>query len=130
MRDFVGAGWDFPPSLSVSGGVALVTGLDEIEGALRSILSTAPGERLMRPDFGCAAWDYVFDPMNANTVSLVEQAVREAVKRWEPRVELLDVHATAVGSGFVVDLAYRVKATNDRRNLVHPFYVVAGEEPT
>lgn len=128
MTDFIGAGWTFPPSLSLDGGVSLITGMDEIEGALRAILSTAPGERLMRPDFGCAAWDHVFDPVNANTVGLVEQSVIEAVRQWEPRVEVLDVTASAANNGLVVDIGYRVKATNDRRNLVHPFYAITDEE--
>ena len=128
MTDFIGAGWAFPPSLTADGGLSLVTGMDEIDGALRSILATAPGERLMRPDFGCAAWDHVFDPVNANTVGLVEQAVVEAVRRWEPRVDVLDVTVSAETNGLIVDLGYRVKATNDRRNLVHPFYAITGED--
>lgn len=126
MTDFIGSGWAFPPS--ADGGMRLVSGMEEVEGALRSILSTAPGERLMRPDFGCAAWDHVFDPLDANTIGMVEQAVVEAVRRWEPRVEALAVTATAGSDGLLVELDYRVKATNDRRNLVHPFYVITGEE--
>lgn len=128
MTDFIGTGWAFPPRVSARGGMALVAGTDEIDGALRMILSTAPGERVMRPEFGCAAWDHVFDPANGSTIGLIEQAVSDAVRRWEPRVEVSAVTATAVGDGVVVDLAYRVKATNDRRNLVHPFYAITGEE--
>ena len=128
MSDFIGSGWAFPPTVSARGGIALLTGTDEIDAALRMILSTAPGERVLRPDFGCAAWDHVFDPGNGTTIGLVEQAVDDAVRRWEPRVEVLGVRATAVDDGLVVDLAYRVKATNDRRNLVHPFYAITGEE--
>ena len=130
MTDFIGSGWAFPPTVSARGGLALVTGTDEIDGALRMILSTAPGERVMRPDFGCAAWDHVFDALNPNTLGLVEHAVQDAVRRWEPRVEVLEVTATGAGDGIVVDLSYRVRSTNDRRNLVHPFYVIAGEEAT
>lgn len=128
MSDFIGSGWAFPPRLSPGGGVALVSGVEEIEGALRMILSTAPGERLMRPDFGCAAWDHVFDPVNGATIGLIEQAVGDAVRRWEPRVEVLAVTGAPAGAGVIVDVAFRVKATNDRRNLVHPFYAIAGEE--
>lgn len=128
MSDFIGSGWAFPPTVSSRGRVALVAGTDEIDSALRMILSTAPGERLMRPEFGCAAWDHVFDPANGNTLGLVEQAVGDAVRRWEPRVELVAVTATAVGDGVVVDVSYRIKSSNDRRNLVHPFYAITGEE--
>jgi uncharacterized protein len=128
MSDFIGSGWAFPPRLSARGGLALVSGVAELEGALRMVLSTAPGERLMRPDFGCAAWDHLFDPLNGTTIGLVEQAVADAVRRWEPRVEVVAVTARPTGDGVLVDLTYRVKATNDRRNLVHPFYAITGEE--
>jgi uncharacterized protein len=128
MTDFVGSGWAFPPSLSARGTVALVSGLDELEAALRMILCTAPGERVMRPDFGCAAWDHVFDPVDGNSMGLIEQAVSEAVRRWEPRVEVLDVRAFPVGDAVHVDLTYQVRASNDRRNLVYPFYAISREE--
>jgi uncharacterized protein len=128
MTDFIGCGWAFPPAPSLRGGIALVTGRSAIEAALRMILSTAPGERVMRPEFGCAAWDHVFDVVNSTTLGMVEQAVGDAVRRWEPRIELLAVTARAVDDGVVADLSYRVKATNDRRNLVHPFYEIAGRD--
>jgi hypothetical protein len=94
------------------------------------ILSTAPGERLMRPMFGCAIWNLLFEPINANTLGLMAEAVREAVGRWEPRVELEDVRVLpdhrAEGK-VLIELDYLTKATNDRRNLVFPFYVIPRE---
>jgi phage baseplate assembly protein W len=76
-------------------------------------------------------WEQVFAPVDANTLGLIEQAVREAITRWEPRVEATTVQALAAADGARVDIeiAYRVVATNDYRNLVYPFYVIPHEEP-
>jgi uncharacterized protein len=128
--DFIGVGWGFPGRTTATGAVRLVSGTEELDSALRLVLSTAPGQRLMRPDFGCSMWDQVYAPLTPDTLGLVEQAVREAVERWEPRVELERVEATADHElGAVqVQLDYRVAATNDRRNLVYPFYVIPREE--
>lgn len=96
------------------------------------ILLTAPGERVMRPDFGCEIWDLMFAPLGPNTFGMMNHAVRRAVVQWEPRVDLLDVTIDPSGSeeGRVdIIVSYRVKATNDTRNLVHPFYVIPKEEP-
>jgi uncharacterized protein len=129
-RELIGAGWSFPGGVSSGGGVKLVTGGAEIDSAIRMILSTAPGERVMRPEFGCSMWDLVFAPLDPNTLGLIERTVREALARWEPRIRLERVAATAhPEEGLVsVELSYTVNATNDRRNLVHPFYVIPREE--
>lgn len=126
--DFVGRGIAFPLRAD-GGGLAFAAGGDGIDSSLRTILSTAPGERVMRPDFGCAIWELIFDPLNHNTVGLLAQRVREAVSRWEPRVDLerVDVTVGSSGADATIDLVYRVKATNDRRNLVYPFYVIPKE---
>ncbi|GAB2681767.1 GPW/gp25 family protein [Thalassiella azotivora] len=128
--DFIGRGWSFPTRITPTGAVRLVGGSDDIDAALRMILTTSPGERVMRPDFGCALWDQVYAPMTPSTLGLIEHAVREAVERWEPRVVLDRVEAVAdPAAGAVhVHLDYRVATTNDRRNLVHPFYVIPREE--
>jgi uncharacterized protein len=126
MSDFIGSGWGFPTTISRAGSVRLVSGVDEIDAAIRLILSTVPGERVMRPDFGCSMWTLVFAPLTSATLGLVEQSVKEAVERWEPRIDLEKVHATAdQGTGTVhIELAYRIRATNDVRNLVFPFYTI------
>jgi phage baseplate assembly protein W len=130
VGDLIGAGWDYPAKLTPSGSVRLVSGVEEIEAALRMILTTVPGERLMRPDFGCAMWEQVFAPVTPNTLGLIEQSVREAVVRWEPRIALDRVTAVPDGSDVVaIEIEYRVRATNDHRNLVYPFYVIPHEEP-
>lgn len=130
-HDFVGRGWAFPLRVSPRGGIALAGGTEEIDAAIRAILLTAPGERVMRPDFGCAIWDLLFAPIEANSLGLMSQAVREAIGGWEPRVELEDVRSSPSldAEGRVdIEVVYVIKATNDRRNLVFPFYVIPREE--
>ena len=128
--DFVGRGWAFPVEVGPRGGIALVGGADEIDASLRLILSTAPGERVMRPEFGCRIWDLLFAPVEPNSLGLMVQAVREAVGRWEPRVELQDVRAAPeVGdpARVLIRLAYSIRSTNASHNLVYPFYVIPRE---
>jgi phage baseplate assembly protein W len=129
--DFIGSGWAFPAAISRTGSVRLVNGVEELDAAIRMILSTVPGERVMRPDFGCAMWELLFAPITAGTLGLVEQTVREALDRWEPRIVLQSVVATGEqGTGTVhITIGYRVRATNDIRNLVFPFYTIPTEEP-
>jgi hypothetical protein len=129
--DFVGKGFAFPMRVDSTGGIALSGGGGEVDASLRMVLSTAPGERVFRPEFGCRIWDLLFHPINASTIGLMAEAVRVAVGQWEPRIELEDVviEPDPYGQGLVhIDLTYRVRATNDRRNLVYPFYVIPKEE--
>jgi phage baseplate assembly protein W len=126
--ELIGRGWAYPCTLTPGGAVQLRDGGPELDAAIAMIIATAPGERVMRPDFGCTIWESLFDPVNARTLGLMEQAVREAVTRWEPRVELESVTAAPAGDGCVeLTMAYRARATNDYRNLVYPFYVIPQE---
>jgi phage baseplate assembly protein W len=127
---FLGRGIRFPLAVDHTGAVALTAGVDSIETGMRMILATAPGERAMRPDFGCAIWDLLFEPINTNTLGLMGEAAREALSRWEPRIEVddIDVDPDESAQGAVrIAVAYTVRSTNDRRNLVFPFYVIPGE---
>jgi phage baseplate assembly protein W len=130
-QEFVGAGWAFPMRTDRTGSIALVTHEREIEESIRLILATAPGERPMRPEFGCAVHDYVFAPADAGTAGDIAYVVRLALERWEPRVDLEDVivRFDAVESGTLyIDIRYTVRGTNDPRNLVFPFYVIPTTE--
>jgi uncharacterized protein len=129
--DFIGNGWAFPAAINRNGSVRLVSGTEEVDASIRMILSTVPGERVMRPDFGCAMWEMLFAPLTSMTLGLIEQAVREALERWEPRIELESVSSEGVQeTGTVhITVAYRVRSTNDVRNLVFPFYTIPHEEP-
>jgi uncharacterized protein len=131
MTELLGSGLSFPLSVDRRGGIALATGEQDVDQAIEIILSTAPGERPMRPEFGCGVHDFVFDTIDAATVGRLETEVRIALDRWEPRIEVEDVDfdLTRVGDGqLLIAIGYRLRATNHRRNLVYPFYVIPEEE--
>jgi phage baseplate assembly protein W len=130
--EFIGQGIGFPMRTSATGGVAIVTREREIEEAIRLVLGTAPGERPMRPEFGSRIHEHVFGPANASTAGQLAYEVRASLERWEPRVDVDDVEITfdAVDSGVLyIDVHYRLRGTNDPRNLVFPFYVIGEHEP-
>jgi phage baseplate assembly protein W len=116
--------------ISPTGGIALSRHEYDIEEAIRIILGTAKGERHMRPQFGCGIHDLVFAPNNATTAGLVQSHVAEALGWWEPRVELLDVIVETdpeERNSLIINIHYRVRSTNDERNLVYPFYLIRPE---
>jgi phage baseplate assembly protein W len=128
---FIGRGFAFPMRVDARGGIALSEGGGATDAAIRVVLSTAPGERVMRPAFGCRIWELLFEPVNANTMGLMAQAVREALAQWEPRIEVESVTVEqdrADASLVHIHITYRLRATNDRRNLVYPFYTIPREE--
>jgi uncharacterized protein len=130
--DFVGSGWAFPLRTDVTGSIALVSGERELAESIRLILATAPGERPMRPEFGCAIHDLVFAPADAATAGQIAYEVRSALERWEPRIVLDDVVVRfdrADEGELLIDIAYRRRDGNDPRNLVFPFYVIPAHEP-
>ncbi len=127
---FTGAGWGFPLGVNPTGGIALVRRERELEQAMMLILSTYPGERPMRPDFGSRIRDYVFQSVNGLVISSLTYEVTQALERWEPRVNINQVHIypnPAEHSLLYIDIQYTVKQTNDRRNLVFPFYTIPEE---
>jgi len=131
MSELLGTGLAFPLSVDHRGAVAMASGEEDVEQALRIILGTAPGERPMRPEFGCAVHDLVFDSIDAAMVGRMETAIRAALDRWEPRVEVasLDFDLAHVGEGRLdITIGYRLRATNHQRNLVYPFYVIPAEQ--
>jgi phage baseplate assembly protein W len=132
-HDFIGAGWAYPVAVDARGAIALARGTDELEQAIRLILMTYPGERPMRPAFGSRLRDFVFDGATVENAAAIESVVQEALRRWEPRVDVTDVEVTPDHEDVAmlhIDIRYIVKSTNDARNLVFPFYTipVEGEE--
>jgi uncharacterized protein len=128
-KEFLGIGWKFPTSLDSDGKIAMSEYETDIKEAIKIILGTAKGERVMRPDFGCGIHDFVFSPVNKATLSLVENTVREGLTFWEPRIELIKVEAIPEVSAeekLLVSIDYRVRVTNNRFNLVYPFYLKEG----
>ncbi|MEJ2854016.1 MULTISPECIES: GPW/gp25 family protein [unclassified Saccharothrix] len=129
--DFVGRGLAFPVHTDATGSVALVGGDREVVESIRLILATAPGERPMRPEFGCAIHDLVFAPADAATAGRIAYEVRVSLERWEPRITLADVSVgfDEVDQGtLLIDIRYALRGTNDPRNLVFPFYVIPPHE--
>lgn len=127
---FIGRGWGFPLRVSATGGIAMVERDQEIGEAIRLVLGTAPGERPMRPEFGCGIHEYVFAPGDGGTAGRIAYEVRGALERWEPRIEVSDVVIAfdSVEEGLLyIDVHYTVRSTNDRRNLVFPFYTIPSE---
>lgn len=124
--EFLGRGWNFPPKLDGEGQVAMVEHEENVRQAIWLILSTAPGERVMRPDFGCGIHDLVFAPNSPGTAGQVIGEVRRALVRWEPRIDLLDVDALpdpAQSNRLLIVIKYQVRTTNNEFNLVYPFYL-------
>ncbi len=102
-----------------------------MEEAIAVIIGTARGERPMRPEFGCGIHDYVFETIDARAVGRFELEVLLALQRWEPRIEVLsvDVDTSFAERGeLLIEILYSLRATNDVRNLVYPFYVIPAEE--
>src|SRR5450755_1073813 len=115
MTDLIGSGLSFPLEVDQRGVLALAHGVTDIEQAIGVILGTAPGERLMRPEFGCAVHDLIFDTIDAEMVGRVETAVHQALARWEPRIEVtsLDFDLDEIDQGrLLITLNYRVLATS------------------
>ena len=128
---FIGRGLSWPMGVDHTGALRLTSGPEDLDRSIRVVLATAPGERVMRPQFGCRIWDLLFEPVTANLLGLMAQAVREALAQWEPRIDVNDVTVVADAdetSLVRIHVAYTVRTTNDRRNLVHPFYVIPREE--
>jgi uncharacterized protein len=131
MSDLIGSGLAFPLQADQRGVLALAHGVTDIEQAIGMILGTAPGERPMRPEFGCEVHDYVFDTIDAEMIGRVDTAIRKALDRWEPRIEVteIDYDLDNVDEGRLeITISYRVLATSRLYNLVYPFYVIPAEE--
>ena len=121
---------DYPYRFDARSRTAETDTSDHIRDMIEQVLFTAPGERVMRPQFGCRIWDLLFEPVTPGLLGLIAQAVDEALAQWEPRVEVTEVDPQPDerdGSLVHIVVHYVVKTTNDRRNLVYPFYVIPHE---
>jgi phage baseplate assembly protein W len=128
LADFLGKGWKFPVHQDEKHEVAISYGEDSIRDAIWIILATAPGERVMRPDFGCGLHHLVFEVNESATLGQVKKKVREALVKWEPRIDVTNVDTEVRGRGEVllINVHYRVRSTNNFFNLVYPFYLTVG----
>ena len=123
-NDFYGHGMSFPLQLGQTG-IHESNGLQKVEESIRMILGTQYGERIMRPRFGCNLKSLAFSPNNASTANLARFYVHDGLQQWEPRIEVVDVivENDNANGALLIDITYRLRATQDVRNLVYPFYL-------
>jgi len=131
-KEFLGTGWTFPPTFQ-KGGAGVLTIKDEadIEQSLDIILSTTPGERVLRPDFGCNMRDMVFEPINTSLTTYMRDQNEKAILYHEPRIDLKRValNTADVLEGVVlIEIEYVIRTTNSRQNYVYPFYINEGTD--
>lgn len=134
-QEFLGRGWSFPLQLD-HGQPAMVELQEDVRQAIRIILGTQPGERVMRPEFGTPLRELIFEPVNVTTCELVRTRVKQSLQRWEPRIDVLSVVVDlgTGGSGFErirsgrlnIEIQYRIRSTNTEDNFVYPFYLIEG----
>ena len=122
-QDILGSGWAFPMKTASNGGIAAAQAGDDIKQAIRVILGTALGERVMRPDFGCAVHELLFAPADMSLTGKARFYVRNALQQWEPRIKVDRVDARIDGNRLLIEVEYIVRATNRRDNLVYPYYL-------
>lgn len=128
---FQGTGWHFPVLTDALGNIMVSRGEEDIRESIWIIISTARGERMMRPEFGCGIHDLVFASINSGLLGLVEANVQEALTLFEPRIDVLKVEASDKESDLgrlLVNIDYRIRITNNEFNLVFPFYLKEGRE--
>ena len=130
VEEFLGTGWQFPVDTDNRGDVAVSSADEDIRESIRIILGTAKGERLMRPEFGCDIHKHLFSAATPATLNLIESSVREALVRWEPRIDIESVEAhtdDAEPNKVLIEIAYHVRTTNSLSNMVYPFYLTEGD---
>lgn len=122
--DFLGKGWSFPIGVKKEK-LCTSEGEDLVRESILLILATARGERVMRPDFGCRLNEMLFASNDVITATLIESYVEEALLEWEPRIDVLDITAVPRQDQSVIDISidYMIKTTNNKYNLVYPFYL-------
>jgi phage baseplate assembly protein W len=125
-HEFEGRGWQFPIRVDDGGAIAEAREEDKVRQSIEIILRTAPGERVMRPDFGCGIHDLVFDTISGAMIGRVASVVAGALATWEPRIDVLSVRSqqdTEDPTRLLIEINYRLRSSNSRFNLVFPFYV-------
>ena len=128
--EIIGCGWNFPPKIDAQGGISLTNNQNEIEQSILIILGTTPGQRVMRPNFGCRLNELIFSPNNSHTAAQARRYVEEALGMWEPRINVKEIfiYSEQEDSNILkIKIEYQLKATHDERSLVYPFYIIPEE---
>ena len=132
--DFIGKGLGFPPEFIKNQSeqdIVMVEGAQDIEQSLQILLSTRPNERMLAPDYGCNLDPLIFEPLDLSLISLMQDVVKMAIIRYEPRIKLNQVQIETQDSlqGTVaIHIDYTIKSTNSRFNFVYPFYLQEGTD--
>ncbi len=129
IKSFLGTGWKFPIRINNRGAFSYSRGDVDIEESIWIILGTSKGERLMLPGFGCGIHDLVFAPLNATTIGDIEYHVKDALLKWEARIDVLNVRVEQEmeeKNKLLIRVDYRVRSNNSYYNIVYPFYFMEG----
>lgn len=130
-KNFLGRGFNFPFKLNRNGGTAMSAFEENVEQAIQIIIGTAPGERQMRPDFGCKIHDLMFAPANVTTCTMASLHVKHSLVQNEPRIKGVEVRADLDESEpnrLNLHINYTVRASNNYFNMVYPFYLRREED--
>jgi len=128
-KGFLGAGWKFPVSVDETTGRIKTSQFEEdIEEAVRIIIMTRKGERMMQPEFGCGLQDYLFAGMDYDTISQMRLEVQRSLLNWEPRITDVEVRLEAGDGRIMIHISYVVRSTNNPFNLVFPYFLSEGTE--
>ncbi len=131
-KSFLGTGWSFPPEFSLRGGVKCVSAEEDIHESLKILLGTNPGERVMQPTYGCGLKSQVFEEINETSVAVIIDIIKRAILFFEPRITVEQVIVDSENqddllNGLVkIEVIYVIRATNNRYNIVYPFYFTEG----
>jgi phage baseplate assembly protein W len=131
LKNFLGRGFNFPVKLDRNGGLAMSAFEENIEQAIEIVIGTAPGERQMRPDFGCRIHDLLFSPANMTTCTQASMYVKESLVMHEPRIKHIEVRAEVdpnADNKLLLSINYTVRASNNHQNMVYPFYLRREED--
>ena len=129
-NEIVGRGWAFPLKIDSQGGISLTTDRNEIQQAIKIILQTEIGQRVMHPTFGSRLHELIFAPNNDHTAALARRYIEDALGMWEPRISVANIDVQPdpnEASRLLIDISYQVNATHDERSLVYPFYLIPEE---
>ena len=122
-KPFLGKGLAFPVSDDGNGNLKTAQYEESVSQSVLIILGTAKGERVMRPDFGCGIYDLVFELNTATTIARIIQEVQDALLRFEPRIDVVDVQINQEDDKLLISIDYQIRTTNNVFNLVYPFYL-------
>ena len=125
-KSFLGIGWGFPPEFSENlNEVVMISEEEDIKSSLEILLTTRLGERVLLPNYGCNLQDFLFEKLDRTLITYAKDLIETAILYHEPRIDVIkiDVSETDTLEGqLIIEIAYKVRATNSRTNVVFPFY--------